>query len=258
MILEQHRSGIKSIGLILLINRFIFHPTKIGFQVVGFGLLIHKIRRDQNVGGVSAGTLKLYILCHAARLVATCMQQRPDGMECYLPEHFGDWLYRPLIAVCVLQGLVALWMLRTYSSTYDEVADALHVWPFVAFAAFIAFLSRNKCSGGVQDDFHDFSHWLDAVALLPQFWVVAKMGFAERTTSWYVAVMVFARALSSFFWITQHTIANHGRIVGVLDWGIVVSHMIGFVMATDYMYHFVATMHKDQMEIEDSYVVWIV
>jgi ER lumen protein retaining receptor len=46
-----------------------------------------------------------------------------------------------------------------------------------------------------------FSMYVEAVALIPQLWLIRKMEDVEALTSHYIALLVIARALRMVFWV---------------------------------------------------------
>jgi len=100
-------------------------------QTLGFFLLLHKIRVQKSVAGISSKTLQVYVFVFIFRLSSTLVK---NG---YLPvDRTGDWVYQASdIASLLLVFQLLFFMHKKYATTYQSELDTMPIYKILpAFA----------------------------------------------------------------------------------------------------------------------------
>lgn len=134
------------------------------------------------------------------------------------------------IAFISSQGYILYLMTTAYKPTNDPNADTFRVEYLLGGAAVLAILLPYKYT--VSEIFWAFSIWLEAVAILPQLFMLQRTGEAETITTHYLAALGLYRALYIPNWIYRY-FAEEGHKV---DWIAVVAGIIQTVMYTDFFW----------------------
>ena len=74
-----------------------------------------------------------------------------------------------------------------------------------------------------------FTMYAEAVALLPQLWLIRKMDDVETLTSHYIGLLVIARAVRAVFWMVLF--AQGQRFLSLI-----LADVIHTALSTDYLY----------------------
>jgi len=167
-------------------------------QCLGFLLLSLKVRGSKSVAGLSGKMLVLYILHLATRLTSTCLK---NG---YLPQDkTGDYMYQLVDFGSLLLVLHLLYCVhKTYRYSYQEEHDTLPLLPMVAPCLVLAlFVHGTMNKNFFFDTAWAFSMNLEIVVMLPQLWMMARMGGKVDTmTAHFVATFAISTVLSFTFW----------------------------------------------------------
>jgi len=211
-------------------------------QCLGFFLLYQKVQTQKSVEGLSSKTLEMYVLALLFRLSSTLVR---DG---YLPMHgSGDFVYQLAdigSLMLVLSLLVAVH--KKYNATYDAANDTMPVFNFIPACVLLAIC----CHGDLNDSpFFDVM-WtiglhLDTVAMLPQLWLLTKLGGdVEALTSHFVAMQVLSKFSSFVFWFYGYVeVTEEGQFNGA-GYMIIISHLAQLLLTADFMYYYVCSVVK--------------
>jgi len=206
-------------------------------QTLAFFLLMHKVRTQRSVAGISSKTLQCFALALLCRLSSTLVK---NG---YLPaDRTGDWIYQAadiasLLLVCQLLVLVH----RRYQQTYQADLDTLPLWSMVPAAVLLGCVVHGNLNhSAFFDKLWTIGLYLDTLAMLPQLWMlVAKGGEVEALTSNFVALVFVRRMLAFWFWYTgfEELAPKDGgfNLVGCL---IVGAQAVQLLLSADFMYHY--------------------
>lgn len=208
-----------------------------GIQTLGFLALLLKVRAQKVVKGISAKTLEMYVAVFIFRLGSTLVK---NG---YLPvDRSGDWVYQSadiLSLMIVLQLLYACH--KTCQGSYQAEHDTLDMTRAFLPCLFLAcFTHGDLNSNRFFDIMWTFSMNLDTVALLPQLWMLTKIGGeVDGMTSHFVAAVVGSRVCAWFFWYYGYgeltPQAGGANIPGVT---IMIMHSLQLLMSADFMCHY--------------------
>merc|ERR1719421_286660 len=169
-------------------------------QTLAFFLLLHKIRVQKSVAGISSKTLQVYIFVFMFRLSSTLVK---NG---YLPvDRTGDWIYQAAdIASLLLVFQLLFFVHKRYKTTYQHELDTMPLWKLVPAAVLLGCtVHGNLNHSPFFDKTWTISLWLDTLAMLPQLWMlIAKGGEVEALTSNFVALIFASRLMAFWFWYT--------------------------------------------------------
>merc|ERR1712227_213555 len=125
-----------------------------------------------------------------------------------------------------------------FKATYDGNHDTFRVEFLVGPAALLALLLNHEWS--VMEILWTFSIYLEAVAILPQLFMVSKTGEAETITSHYLFALGSYRGLYILNWIYRYYFENH------TDWIAIVSGVVQTVLYCDFFYLYITKVVKGQ------------
>jgi len=222
------------------------------FQCLGFYTLLIKVERAKSVAGISSKTIHLYAAVLFLRLGSTCIY---NG---YLPvDSSGDFLYQLLDIVSLFMVLQLIkCMDHTYPSTYQEAEDTMDVSkPAICAIVFAMFIHGNLNDSFLFDSMWTASMNLDTVAMLPQLWMVVKLGEVEALTSHFVALLIASRACSFGFWFYGYKELRdeqrHGRnSINLAGLQLLAAHALQLLLSLDFLFYYVkARIKGDRMQL---------
>uniref|UniRef100_A0A8B9SBA4 ER lumen protein-retaining receptor n=1 Tax=Apteryx owenii TaxID=8824 RepID=A0A8B9SBA4_APTOW len=124
------------------------------------------------------------------------------------------------------------WLIYSkFKATYDGNHDTFRVEFLVAPAALLAFLVNHDFTP--LEILWTFSIYLEAVAILPQLFLVSKTGEAEAITSHYLFALGLYRALYLGNWLWRY----HAE--GFCDLIAVVAGLVQTVLYCDFFYLYI-------------------
>jgi hypothetical protein len=217
---------------------FSFVLTMAGMlQTFGFFLLLHKIRVQKSVAGISSKTLQIYVMVFMFRLTSTMVK---NG---YLPvDATGDWVYQASdIASLLLVFQLLFFVHKRYKYSYQDTLDTMPYWNLVVAACALGFMFHGNLNHSpFFDKAWTIGMWLDTVAMLPQLWMlVAKGGEVEALTANYVALIFMGKALSFWFWFTGYPeLAPADGSFNSVGFIIITAHSLQLLFSADFMYHY--------------------
>jgi hypothetical protein len=205
-------------------------------QCLGFLLLTLKVRGQKSVSGLSSRTLNLFVIHLASRLVSTSLK---NG---YIPmDKTGDYMYQ-VIDACTLALVVHLvyCVHKSYAHTYQEEYDTLPLEPLVAGSFILAvFVHGHMNRNFFFDSCWAFSMNLEMVVLLPQLWMMAKMGGkVDPVTAHFVACVVTSTVLSfTFWWFNFRQLEKKGAHIAAK--AIIGAQALKLIFSADFMFYYV-------------------
>jgi hypothetical protein len=219
----------------------------VGVQCLGFYLLFAKVQRERSVSGISAKTLELYVLVFVCRLSTTCMR---DG---YLPlDRTGDWVFQAADFVSLVMALVLLRrVLVTHRDSYQEEHDVLSLVHMVPPCVLLAVV----CHGDLNANFYLDTIWtismnVDTIAMLPQLWMLAKIGGeVEGLTSHFVAALAFSRACAFAFWFYGYAEMGPQDDEEHVNWAgyqLITAIALQVLLSLDFLYYYLKARVKGE------------
>lgn len=209
-------------------------------QCLSFVLLGLKINNTKSAAGISARTLAMDALSLGCRLSSTVW------LNGYLPtDASGDYLYQmaDFGSLCMV-GYLLHQVLVVRKATYQVGADYFNAGGLVLGAVVAAALFHPSMNHRpVFDTIWTLGLFVDAVAMVPQLWLIMKTGgTVEAMTGHHIFTMAASRLLSACFWyLAGEDVAcdspwiegfNHGV------WAILAAHAVHFVLLADFLYYY--------------------
>lgn len=167
-------------------------------QLAGFLFLAVKVRAQRTVAGISSKTLQMYLVFLLCRLGNTLFKKG------YIPsDKSGRGAYQALDFLSVLVVLHLLFCTHySHKSTYQRESDTMKILPLLLPCGVLPLLVRLPLSrSAFFDGLWMASAYVDTLAMLPQLWMITKIGGkVEGMTSHFVAAMTARSALGMTFW----------------------------------------------------------
>lgn len=142
------------------------------------------------------------------------------------------------IAFLASQGYILYLMTTSYKPTNDPNLDTFRVEFLLGGAAVLAVLIPYKYT--VAEICWAFSIWLEAVAILPQLFMLQRTGEAETITTHYIAALGIYRALYIPNWIYRYAFEANPHV----DWIAIVAGVIQTVMYSDFFWIYYTKVMK--------------
>jgi len=215
-------------------------------QCLAFYLLTAKVDMQRSVSGLSAKTLKVYVMVFSTRLCSTMFR---NG---YLPvDSSGDWVFQTADILSLIMTVKLLRRMYTsHRGTYQEDYDTFDVYRLVPPCIVLAMCVHGHLNGC---PFYDTA-WtaamnLDAIAMLPQLWMVAKIGGeVDGMTSHFVVSLAFSRLCAFTFWVYGYTEVY--RVSKIAGYQLLFAHGMQVFLSLDFVYYYlVARMKGKRMQL---------
>lgn len=170
----------------------------LGLQCLAFASLAALVDTQKGLKGVSIKMVKMYAGVSAVRLCSTTMK---NG---YLPDDkTGDFVYQmcDITSLFIAVGLIVR-SKGAYRHSYNAEADSLNMMPAVAVCILMAVLVHGDLNASpLFDTIWMLSLNLDTVAMVPQLWMLTKVGGkVPSLMGHFIAIMVVSRMSCLFFW----------------------------------------------------------
>jgi len=221
-------------------------------QCFGLMLLVYKVAKTKTVSGLSARSLEMYVAFFLFRLSSSLFK---NG---YIPvDRSGDWVYQATDIVSLLLTLQLLYCLHvTHRSSYQQQLDTVEMWRCIPACILVAiFIHGDLNDSPAFDIIWTVSLNLDTVALIPQLWMVYKLGErqGEKALSGlnahYVAAMVTSRFLAFWFWFHGFPeIAPLNGGANTAGWLIIGCHSFQLLVSADFMLQYLKALWKTGQE----------
>jgi len=208
-----------------------------GVQTLGFLALLLKVRAQKTVKGISSKSLEMYVGVFMFRLSSTMVK---NG---YLPiDQSGDWAYQLADVVSLLIVFQLLYSChKTHGSTYQAEHDTLQISSALIPCVVLAVCTHGDLnSNKFFDVMWTISMNLDTIALLPQLWMLTKIGGeVEGQTTHFVASIFVSRVCALLFWAYGYVeLAPSQGGANVAGYTIIIMHSLQLLMSADFMMHY--------------------
>merc|ERR1719164_303401 len=226
-----------------------------GFQCLGFVLLAMKVQNQQSTNGLSGKMLAAYATTLCFRLSSTL------HLNGYLPvDQTGDWAYQA-IEICSL-ALVAYLMrctFVTHRSTYQEQHDSFPIsMQNLVMGCFIlaVVIHPNLERWTFFDIMWTTGCYLETLSMLPQLWMLSKIGEVEALASHFVVLSVLARVCSLLFWYRGFAELRpaHGGF-NFPGWGVMGAHVTQLLLSCDFVFLYLKSFNRSKMQLPSSWDV---
>jgi len=231
-----------------------FLTLSAGLQCLGFVLLAMKVQNQRAVTGLSGKTLAMYALTLCFRLSSTV------HLNGYLPvDATGDWAYQA-IEICSL-GLVA-YLMRCAFVTHRGSQEQHDSFPLtvqnMVMGCFIlaVVIHPNLDRWTFFDIMWTTGCYLETLSMLPQLWMLSKIGEVEALASHFVVLSVLARVCSLIFWYRGFAELRpaHGGF-NFSGWGVMGAHVAQLLLSCDFVFLYLKSFNMSKMVLPSSYDV---
>jgi len=162
-------------------------------HIISFIILLHKIIKGKSAAGISLRTQELYAVVFCSRYVD-------------LFWNFAS-MYNWILKVCFIGASLAIVYLMRFGASqkasYNPEVDNFPVVYLLAPCAVVGMLV-NQDHYSLFEMVWAFSIYLEAVAILPQLFLLQKQGEVENLTSHYVFALGAYRGLYLINWIFRY------------------------------------------------------
>ncbi|ORX83195.1 putative er lumen protein retaining receptor [Basidiobolus meristosporus CBS 931.73] len=174
----------------------IFRITGDLLHLASILILLLKMHTTKSVAGISFKTQLLYAIVFTTRYLD-------------LFTHFTYSAYNTLMKIFFLgSSFYILYLIRKkYPTTYSAEKDKLRLEYFIGPSALFALLFAAKYT--TMEIMWTFSLALEAVAILPQLYMLSTTGEAETITTHYLGALGGYRAMYLLNWIYRYLFENH-------------------------------------------------
>lgn len=210
-------------------------------QFFGFQMLLLKVKHQKSVAGISAKSLETYAFMLCTRLVSTICRQG------YLPvDRSGDFVYQFADLLSLITVLAILKCVKTtHSATYQFELDTMHIARLYPICVIMAvFIHGDLNNSFIFDVIWTISMNLDTVAMLPQLWMLSKIGEVEGMTSHFVASLMVSRACTFSFWFYGFHELRRGDRFNIAGWQLIGAHGLQLLLSADFMYYYIVAWQR--------------
>lgn len=205
-------------------------------QLAGFLFLTVKVRAQRTVAGISSKTLQMYLVFLLCRLGNTCFKRG------YVPsDKSGKGAYQMLDGLSVLAILHLLFCIHhSHKSTYQQENDTMKIAPLLMPCGVLAMLVRLPLSrSAVFDSLWMASAYVDMLAMLPQLWMMTKIGGkVEGLTAHFVAAMTSRSVFGLIFWWVAYKDALRFESSAISLNVLLGTFVVQLLIAADFMYYY--------------------
>lgn len=214
-----------------------------GIQCLGFCALLQKVRQTKSVAGISKKTVQLYGLVLVLRLCSTLQRSG------YIPvDRSGDWVYQSadLTSLLFVLELLLCFEEPRLRATYQEEYDTMDLVKMVPACCMLAFFVHGNLNDSVVfDTVWTASMNVDTVSMLPQLWMLAKIGGeVEGMTAHFVVALMLSRACSFAFWVYGYKELGKVRRLNVAGYQLLAAHFIQLGLSADFLLHYLSARLK--------------
>lgn len=210
----------------------------LGLQCLSFALLAALVDTRQSMAGISGKMLQLYFGVSVCRLCSTLFCQG------YVPyDATGDFVYQlsDATSAFIILGLLVGTKVR-HARTFEAEKDTFNITPAVV-ACFVgaALVHCDLNLSPFFDTMWQLSLNLDSVAMIPQLWLLTKVGGkVPKLMGHFIATMVISRACSCLFWVMAYPeLAPLNGGMNICGLFVVFPQLAMLLIAADFMYLYV-------------------
>merc|ERR1719390_73138 len=232
-----------------------FLTLSAGLQCLGFVLLAMKVQNQRATTGLSGKMLAMYALTLCFRLSSTV------HLNGYLPvDQTGDWAYQAIEICCLaLTGYLMRCTFVTHRSTYQEQHDSfpISIQQMVMGCFVLAVMVHpNLDRWPLFDIMWTTGCYLETLSMLPQLWMLSKIGEVDALTSHFVVLSALSRVCSLIFWyrgFAELRPPNGGFNFPGL--GVMGAHVMQLLLSCDFVFLYLRNFRRTRMALPTSWNV---
>jgi len=198
-------------------------------HLLSFVVMFWKLHRSQSVAGISLKTQELYVIVFCSRYL--------DLFWNFLSIY--NVVMKVVFIVCSISIVYIMRFGVPHKETYNKEDDAFpHA--YLVVPASILGIAINMDHSSLFEMIWAFSIYLEAVAILPQLFMLQKQGGAESLTSHYVMLLGLYRMFYLFNWVYRY--ATEESYMQVIVW---VSGIVQTALYLDFFYNYINAKRVD-------------
>jgi len=217
-------------------------------QAFGFCLLRMQVKNQNGVQGISSRTLQMYVAAYLFRPYSTLQY---NG---YLPvDRSGDYIYQmcDFVALGVVFSLLYACHSK-HEQSYEKEHDSCQIYAFLVGAFVLScFIHPHLNNRTIPDIAWTTALYMEAVAMVPQLWMMTKKGGeVDALSSHYIACVFISRLLMMAFWVNSYPelTPKGGESYNWPGMGVMGAQMLQVVIFGDFMYMYVKSI-RDQSKL---------
>eukprot|EP00298_Acanthocystis_sp_HF-20_P010984 c19164_g2_i1.p1 GENE.c19164_g2_i1~~c19164_g2_i1.p1 ORF type:complete len:214 (+),score=35.58 c19164_g2_i1:23-664(+) len=190
-------------------------------------LLLIKIKKSKTCTGISLKTQELYAIVYVARYLD-------------LFTNFTS-LYNTLFKILYLSssGYIIYLMRGPLNIKYDAEQDNFNMWYAIGPSALLSLIFTYEYS--FRQISWAFSEYLEAVALLPQLFMLVRYKEVETLTSHYIAALGAYRVFYVLSWI--YRLSWDSRYSDWISW---IAGLVQTCLYADFAYHYIQARKRGE------------
>lgn len=191
-------------------------------HILSFVLLLHKLIKGKSSAGISLRTQEMYLVVFATRYIDIFWNF----------SSYYNWILKILFIGACSAIVYTMRFGAPQKATYNAELDAFPVQYLLGPCALMGVLV-NQDHKSLFEMVWAFSIYLEALAILPQLFLLQKQGEVENLTSHYVAALGAYRALYLLNWFYRYFTEDDylQRIVWIAG-------VIQTALYCDFFYHY--------------------
>lgn len=193
-------------------------------------ILVYTIEHNRSTEGLSVKTQALYLLVFVAR---------------YYDLFYKFYsVYNTIMKIVLIasSGYVLHLMTVKYRRTIQEKVDLFPTKYLLGAAAVLSLIFTHSYS--FRQVTWSFSAWLEAGAILPQFFLLQKSGDAQNITVHYIFALGLYRALYIPNWIYRYFVEDQ------FDWVAVLAGVVQTAVYSDFFYvYYTKVLHGKKFSL---------
>jgi len=221
-------------------------------QCFGFVVLSMKVRATKSVAGLSSRSMLMFVIYLSVRLCTTTLKRG------YIPmDRSGHYFYQFMdFCTVALAAHLVYCCHKTYRHSYQEEHDTLPLKPLLISGFILAcFIHSNLNRSFFFDTVWFTSLNLETVALLPQLWMLAKIGGQVNCiTAQFVACNVLSKVMLFTFWTWTYTEISRSNAVrdptNIGGKAIFSAYLVQLLLSGDFMFYYVKSFFDDSDVVE--------
>jgi len=204
-------------------------------HLASIGILIQKIHTSRSCRGISFKTQALYVVVFVTRYLDLFV--------------LGEWvsLYNTVMKLFFIgSSTYILYLMKVrFKPTNDPSIDTFRIEYVLGPSAFLALIFNHGFT--FVEILWSFSIYLEAVAILPQLFILQRTGEAETITTHYLAALGAYRALYIPNWIWRYATETTGHGYDPISF---VSGVVQTALYVDFFYiYFTRVLHGEKFEL---------
>jgi len=187
-------------------------------------LLLVKIWKTRSCAGISGKSQILFAIVYTTRYL--------DLFTSFVS------VYNSVMKIVFLSASYGTLYLMFYKfkPTYDHNHDSFRIQYLIVPALVLSFVIVHVYT--VMEIFWTCSIYLEAVAIMPQLFMVSRTGEAETITSHYLFALGSYRALYILNWIYRYYTEDF------LDWIVIIAGIVQTILYCDFFYLYITKVLK--------------